>query len=211
MVKNNITKKFLGTANYMARLTFYPNRKHYSAAMKVKIEIFDGRNLDGDFDCTNIAEVAEKVMKFYLEKTGHDIEIRRLARWFIEYLNEADITEPEMSDLLRDLQSTPQEILSREGIDTSDIIITKKEVEEEDDDDEDELEEAVEEVAEEIEEAEENLTEDEIIEEVIEEVVEENIEDTVEETIDEEEIDDDIIEDIIEEIAEETIEEETEE
>ncbi|MHA1244994.1 MAG: hypothetical protein ACTSP7_10530 [Candidatus Heimdallarchaeota archaeon] len=115
MVKNNITKKFLGTANYMAKLTFYPNRKHYSAAMKVRIEIFDGRNLEGDFDCWNIAEVAQKVMKFYREKTGHDIEIRRLARWFIEYLNDADITEPEMNVLLKDLESTPQEIESREG------------------------------------------------------------------------------------------------
>jgi len=207
MVKNNITKKFLGTANYLARLTFYPNRKHYSAAMKVKIEIFDGRNLDGDFDCRNIAEVAEKVMKFYHEKTGHDIEIRRLARWFIEYLNEADITEPEMSDLLRDLQSTPQEILSRKGIDTSDSINAN---DVDDDEEEDDLEEAVEEVAEEIEEAEEDLTEDEIIEEVIEEVVEENIEDTLEDTADED-VDEDFIEDIAEEIAEETIDEETEE
>ena len=115
MVKNKIMKKFLGTANYMARLTFYPNRKHYSAAMKVRIEIFDGRNLEGDFDCTNIADVAEKVMKFDNEKTGHDIEIRRLARWFIEYLNDADITEPEMNALLKDLESTPQEIESRDG------------------------------------------------------------------------------------------------
>ena len=116
MVKNSLMKKFLGTANYQARLTFAPNRKHYSAAMQVKIEIFDGRNLDGDFDCTNIAEVAEKVMKFYKEKTGHDIEIRRLARWFIEYLDDADITEPEMDVLLKDLESTPQEIDSREGL-----------------------------------------------------------------------------------------------
>ncbi|MHA1306881.1 MAG: hypothetical protein ACTSO7_02765 [Candidatus Heimdallarchaeota archaeon] len=116
MAKNKIMKKFLGTANYMARLTFYPNRKHYSAKMQVRIEIFDGRNLEGDFDCTNIAEVAEKVMNFYKEKTGHDIEIRRLARWFIEYLNDADINEPEMGELLKDLESTPQEIESREGL-----------------------------------------------------------------------------------------------
>jgi hypothetical protein len=119
MVKNKLMKKFLGTANYMARLTFYPNRKHYSAEMKVRIEIYDGRNLEGDFDCSNIAEVAEKVMKFYREKTGHDIEIRRLARWFIEYLNDADITEPAMNELLKDLQSTPQEIESREGLSTN--------------------------------------------------------------------------------------------
>ncbi len=149
MVKNKIMKKFLGTANYMARLTFYPNRKHYSAAMKVKIEIFDGRNLDGDFDCTNIAEVAEKVMKFYSEKAGHDIEIRRLARWFIEYLEDAEVTVPEMSTLIKDFQSTPTEIMSREGISTDPEFKTAK------------VAEAVEEVAEEVtEEIAEEMTEE---------------------------------------------------
>ncbi|HUT81453.1 MAG TPA: hypothetical protein VMZ29_09655 [Candidatus Bathyarchaeia archaeon] len=108
-------KKFLGTANYLARLTFYPNRKYYSAAMVVKIEIFDGRNLDRTFNCNSIAEVAQKVMVFYKEKTGQDLEVRRLGRWFIEYLDDAHIRSPEMGVLLKDMQSTPQEIEAREG------------------------------------------------------------------------------------------------
>lgn len=109
-------KKFLGTANYLARLTFYPNRKNYSASMKVKIEIFDGRNLDRTFDCNSIAEVAQKVMTFYREKVGNDLEIRRLGRWFIEYLEDAHIKSPELNELLRDMQSTPEEIEAREGL-----------------------------------------------------------------------------------------------
>ena len=109
-------RKFLGTANYLARLTFYPNRKHYSAAMKVKIEIFEGRNLEGDFDCESIAEVSSKVHDFYTKKTGNDLETRRLARWYIEYLEDVGITPPEMSLLIRDMESTPSEIQAREGI-----------------------------------------------------------------------------------------------
>ncbi len=109
-------KKFFGTANYLARLTFYPNRKYYNSSMKVKIEIFDGRNLDRTFNCETIAEVAQKVMVFYKEKTGHDLEIRRLGHWFIEYLDDAHIKSPDMNELLRDMQSTPEEIVAREGL-----------------------------------------------------------------------------------------------
>ncbi|MHA1306880.1 MAG: hypothetical protein ACTSO7_02770 [Candidatus Heimdallarchaeota archaeon] len=209
MVQNKIVKKFLGTAKYMASLTFYHTRKHYNAQLKVGIEIYDGRNLDGEFECYNISEVGKKVMDFYKEKIGHDIEIRRLARWFLEYLEEAGVTPPEMSVLIQDLQSTPTELEARYGKpfpykDTSD------KVDDDDDKEEDELEEAVEEVAEDIEDADEDLTEEEIIEEVIEEVVEEVLEDTLEEAVDED-VDEDIVEDVAEEIAEEVTEDIAEE
>ncbi len=119
MTKESPIKKFLGTANYLAKLTFYPNRKNYSAAMKVKIEIFEGRNLEGNFDCASIAEVSSKVHDFYSQKTGNQLETRRLARWYIEYLEDVGITPPDMNTLIRDMESTPSEIQAREG--TEDI------------------------------------------------------------------------------------------
>ena len=119
MVNISITKRFFGTSRYMAKLTFYPNRKHYSAEMKVQIEIFDGRNSEGIYECTNIAEVANKVLTIYQEKYGHPLELRRLGRWFIEYLEDAKITPPDMNTLMKDMQSTPQEISAREGTQTS--------------------------------------------------------------------------------------------
>ncbi|MHA1760383.1 MAG: hypothetical protein ACTSXA_07155, partial [Candidatus Heimdallarchaeota archaeon] len=181
MAQNKIVKKFLGTAKYMASLTFYHTRKHYNAQLKVGIEIYDGRNLESEFECYNISEVGKKVRDFYLEKIGHDIEIRRLARWFLEYLEDAGVTPPEMSVLIIDLQSTPVELEARYGKPFP--YKDASELKDDDDDDaqeEDALEEAVEEVAEDIEEADEEFTEEEIIEEVIEEVVEETLEDTVE-------------------------------
>ncbi|NHJ33400.1 MAG: hypothetical protein FK732_11105 [Asgard group archaeon] len=108
-------KKFLGTGNYLAKLTFYPNRKNYSSAMKVKIEIYEGRNEDREFDCESISEVASKITAFYEEKTGLELEVRRLARWFIEYLESVGIIPPEMNVLIKDLESTPQEVEAREG------------------------------------------------------------------------------------------------
>ncbi len=102
-------KKFLGTGNYLAKLTFYPNRKYYSSALKVKVEIFDGRNVDRQFNCESISEVGSKITAFYQEKTGMELEIRRLARWFIEYLESVGITPPDLNDLMRDLESSPQE------------------------------------------------------------------------------------------------------
>ena len=108
-------KKFLGTSNYLAKLTFYPNRKNYSAAMKVRIEIFEGRNEDHEFDCESIAEVGSKITAYYEEKTGMELEVRRLARWFIEYLEDVGITPPELNKLMKDLESTPHEIEAREG------------------------------------------------------------------------------------------------
>jgi len=108
-------KKFLGTGNYLAKLTFYPNRKNYSSSLKVKIQIYDGRNEDRIFNCESISEVASKITAFYEEKTGMELEIRRLARWFIEYLESVGITPPELNSLIKDLESTPQEIEAREG------------------------------------------------------------------------------------------------
>ena len=108
-------KKFLGTGNYLAKLTFYPNRKNYSSSLKVKIEIFDGRNEDREFDCESIAEVGSKITAYYQEKTGLELEVRRLARWFIEYLESVGITPPDLNKLIQDLESTPQEIEAREG------------------------------------------------------------------------------------------------
>ncbi|MCK5046667.1 MAG: hypothetical protein KAS22_08805 [Candidatus Heimdallarchaeota archaeon] len=116
MSDDNPIKKFLGTGNYLARLTFAPNRKNYSSAMKVRIEIFEGRNEDIEFDCESIAEVASKIHDFYQEKTGMELEVRRLARWFIEYLEDVGIIPPEMNSLIRDMESTPQELEAREGI-----------------------------------------------------------------------------------------------
>ncbi|MBK5113009.1 MAG: hypothetical protein KGD59_08310 [Candidatus Heimdallarchaeota archaeon] len=115
MSNENPLKKFLGTGNYLARLTFAPNRKNYSSAMKVRIEIFEGRNEDVELDCESISEVASKIHDFYLEKTGMELEVRRLARWFIEYLEDVGITPPEMNILIRDMESTPQELEAREG------------------------------------------------------------------------------------------------
>lgn len=115
MSEESPLKKFLGTGNYLARLTFAPNRKNYSSAMKVKIEIFEGRNETGEFDCESISEVAVKILDFYQEKTGMELEVRRLARWFIEYLEDVGITPPEMNILIRDMESTPQELEAREG------------------------------------------------------------------------------------------------
>lgn len=228
MKKISIVKRFLGTSNYMAKLTFWPSRKYYNGTMRVQIEIFEGRNSEGEWDCYSIAEVAQKILAFYESKIGHELEIRRLARWFIEYLEEAGITPPEMHVLLRDMQSTPQEIAAREGY-TEAVVEEIEEIaeeaeeegeefieealeqaqEEEDDDDddddeeEDSLEEAVEEV---IEEAIED--EDEIIEEVLEEVVEEELEEAIEDAIEEDgTVDEDDVEDAIEDIAEEIAEE----
>ena len=115
-------KKFLGTANYQARLTFYPSRKYYNTTMKVVIEIFEGRNSEGTFECNSISEVASKMLKFYKEKTGMDLELRRLARWFIEYLEEVNLPPPDLNTLLEDLASTPQEIAAREGSTAEDEI-----------------------------------------------------------------------------------------
>ncbi|MHA1738685.1 MAG: hypothetical protein ACTSWD_08865 [Candidatus Heimdallarchaeota archaeon] len=208
MAQNKIVKKFLGTAKYMASLTFYHTRKHYNAQLKVGIEIYDGRNLESEFECYNISEVGKKVRDFYLEKIGHDIEIRRLARWFLEYLEDAGVTPPEMSVLIIDLQSTPVELEARYGKPFP--YKDASELKDDDDDDaqeEDALEEAVEEVAEDIEEADEEFTEEEIIEEVIEEVVEETLEDTVEDEVDEEMVDEDVVEEIAEEVTEDIAEE----
>jgi len=116
MSKESIIKRFLGTSRYMAKLTFAPNRKNYSPKMKVEIEIFDGANSEGLFKCNSIAEVAQKINAFYEEKTGMELQTRRLARWFIEYLDDAGIKVPDMYTLLRDLESTPEEIEAREGI-----------------------------------------------------------------------------------------------
>ncbi|RLI65735.1 MAG: hypothetical protein DRP02_05940 [Candidatus Gerdarchaeota archaeon] len=116
MSKESIIKRFLGTSRYMAKLTFAPNRKNYSPKMKVEIEIFDGSNSEGQFKCNSIAEVAQKITAFYEERTGMELETRRLARWFIEYLQEAGIKEPDLYTLLKDLQSTPEEIEAREGL-----------------------------------------------------------------------------------------------
>jgi len=105
----------LKKGNYLARLTFAPNRKNYTSAMKVRIEIFEGRNEDVELDCKSISEAASKIHDFYLEKTGMELEVRRLARWFIEYLEDVGITPPEMNTLIRDMESTPQELEAREG------------------------------------------------------------------------------------------------
>ncbi len=110
-----VVKKFLGTGSTMAKLTFYPNRKYYTPVMKVKIEIFTGRNSEGSFDCDSIAEVSEKIQAFYLERNGHDLEVRRLARWYIEYLEEAGLEPPELNKILNDMQSKPSEVQAREG------------------------------------------------------------------------------------------------
>ncbi|NHJ87378.1 MAG: hypothetical protein FK734_18080 [Asgard group archaeon] len=107
-------KKFFGTANYLARLTFAPNRKYYNSKLKVRIEIFDGRNKEGVFDCDNIADVSKKVMNFYREKTGMPLEPRRLALWFIEYLEEVDIVPPTLNELIVDMTSTPEEVKARQ-------------------------------------------------------------------------------------------------
>jgi hypothetical protein len=103
MPKEYPIKKFLGTGNYSARMTFAPNRKKYRTSMKVTIEIFDGRNRDVVLECTNIAHVGGKILNFYNERTDLDLEMRRFARWFIDYLVEVNIEPPEMEKLIRDL------------------------------------------------------------------------------------------------------------
>ncbi|HUU78967.1 MAG TPA: hypothetical protein VMX55_11520 [candidate division Zixibacteria bacterium] len=237
MAPISITKRFFGTSRYMARLTFYHTRKHYSAELVVTIEIFDGRNSEGVFECTNIAEVAQKVMEIYQEKYGHPLEIRRLGRWFIEYLEDAKITPPEMNRLLKDMQSTPQEIRAREGYRKAVVEAVEEKIEKDEyteavveeieriaDDAEEENEEFIEEALEEaqeedddddaleeaVEEAIEEAIEDEdeIIEEVLEEVVEEELEDAIEEAVEDDgTVDEEKVEDAIEDIAEEIAEE----
>jgi hypothetical protein len=96
-------KKFLGTGNYLAKMTFAPNRKKYRTSMKVTVEMFDGRNRDVVLECSNIAQLGSKILNFHKEKTGLDLEMRRFARWFIDYLVEVKIEPPEMEKLIRDL------------------------------------------------------------------------------------------------------------
>jgi hypothetical protein len=96
-------KKFLGTGNYSAKMTFAPNRKKYRTSMKVTIEIFDGRNREVELACENIAQLGSKILNYYKEKTGIDFEMRRFARWFIDYLIDINIEPPEMEKLIRDL------------------------------------------------------------------------------------------------------------
>ena len=94
--------------------------------MKVKIEIFEGRNLEGDFNCESIAEVSSKIHDFYTKKTGNELETRRLARWYIEYLEDVGITPPDMNILIRDMESTPAEIQAREGTSAAEIAVEEE-------------------------------------------------------------------------------------
>ncbi|MFW9922150.1 MAG: hypothetical protein ACFFDW_02555 [Candidatus Thorarchaeota archaeon] len=115
MQDQNPLMKMLGSSRYFARMTFAANRKHYAAALKVKLEIFDGRNCDAVYNCNNIADVAQKLMVIYKDKIGQDLEERRLARWMIEYFEFAKITPPDFNKLLDDFKSTPQEVDARMG------------------------------------------------------------------------------------------------
>ncbi|NHJ40675.1 MAG: hypothetical protein FK731_11635 [Asgard group archaeon] len=93
----------MGTGNHLARMTFAPNRKKYRTSMKVTIEIFDGRNREVILECSNIAQLGSKILNYYKQKTGIDFEMRRFARWFIDYLVDINIEPPEMEKLIRDL------------------------------------------------------------------------------------------------------------
>lgn len=103
MPKDYPLKKFLGTGNHLAKMTFAPNRKKYKTSMKVTLEIFDGRNREIILECSNIAQLGSKILNYYKEKTGIDFEMRRFAHWFIDYLIDINIEPPEMEKLIRDL------------------------------------------------------------------------------------------------------------
>jgi len=212
-----VVKKFLGTGSTMAKLTFYPNRKYYTPIMKVRIEIYTGRNSEGAFDCNSIAEVSEKIQAFYLEKNGHDLEIRRLARWYIEYLEAAGLEPPEQNKILKDMQSKPSEVQAREGL--------SEEVKEDDDDDEDEdddeeeedkeeapveVEEVEEEAPVEVEEDEEDFSGvEEVLAEVEQSLAEVEAEEVpVEEPVEETPIEEPVAEVSVEELADEVLDEE---
>ncbi|MBD3189915.1 MAG: hypothetical protein GF308_04695 [Candidatus Heimdallarchaeota archaeon] len=107
-------KTFPGAIRYAGRLVM-PQRKTYSPAMDMTIELYEGRNIEKTFECSNIAEVAKKIQAYLTEKMGYSLQERMLARWFLEYFNEIGIKQPELHELLEDFRSSPEEIAAREG------------------------------------------------------------------------------------------------